>query len=235
MVALHQFAAAGFRAGGLFARRIAPRPKAVLPAALAKRVGVLINLPFGGRRDGNLFSRVAGRPLPDWAAEIGAKTWGQIFLKYVVSHPAVTVAIPGMTQASRISRTTWMRRAVACRMRPCARAWKSTGTRTSTPERKGDRSTRSVPFRLRYLPTAYSSPPVTDVDHVRLAVRLRGVPEAAVEHAAAAELVVPDQRVRIHVRLTVTDGRRIHRDQHVHQRVEVLVVVPLVVARDGPG
>src|SRR5690242_9671775 len=39
---------------------------AVLPAAQAKRVGVLINLPFGGRRDGNLFSRVAGRDLPDW-------------------------------------------------------------------------------------------------------------------------------------------------------------------------
>ena len=45
----------------------------VLPAALAKRVAVLINLPFGGRRDGNLFSRVAGRDLPDWAAEIDAR------------------------------------------------------------------------------------------------------------------------------------------------------------------
>ncbi len=74
----------------------------VLPAALAKRVGVLINLPFGGRRDGNLFSRVAGRDLPDWAAEIDAKTWGQVFLKYVVSHPAVTVAIPGMTKVNHL-------------------------------------------------------------------------------------------------------------------------------------
>jgi aryl-alcohol dehydrogenase-like predicted oxidoreductase len=76
--------------------------EAVLPAALAKRVGVLVNLPFGGRRDGNLFSRVAGRELPEWAAEIGAKTWGQVFLKYVVSHPAVTVAIPGMTKLSHL-------------------------------------------------------------------------------------------------------------------------------------
>jgi aryl-alcohol dehydrogenase-like predicted oxidoreductase len=74
----------------------------VLPAAQAKRVGVLINLPFGGRRDGNLFSRVAGRPLPDWASEIGASSWGQFFLKYVVSHPAVTVAIPGMTRLEHL-------------------------------------------------------------------------------------------------------------------------------------
>jgi aryl-alcohol dehydrogenase-like predicted oxidoreductase len=75
----------------------------VLPAALAKRVGVLINLPFGGRRDGSLFSRVAGRDdLPDWAGEIDAKSWGQIFLKYVVSHPAVTAAIPGMTKIAHL-------------------------------------------------------------------------------------------------------------------------------------
>jgi aryl-alcohol dehydrogenase-like predicted oxidoreductase len=65
-------------------------------------VGVLINLPFGGRRDGNLFSRVAGRELPDWAAQIDAKTWGQLFLKYVVSHPAVTAAIPGMTKVAHL-------------------------------------------------------------------------------------------------------------------------------------
>jgi aryl-alcohol dehydrogenase-like predicted oxidoreductase len=74
----------------------------VLPAALAKRVGVLINLPFGGRRDGNLFSRVAGRDLPEWAAEINAQSWAQLFLKYVVSHPAVTAAIPGMTKLSHL-------------------------------------------------------------------------------------------------------------------------------------
>jgi aryl-alcohol dehydrogenase-like predicted oxidoreductase len=74
----------------------------VLPAALEKRVGVLINLPFGGRRDGNLFSRVAGAELPDWAAEIGCRSWSQIFLKYVVSHPAVTAAIPGMTKLAHL-------------------------------------------------------------------------------------------------------------------------------------
>lgn len=74
----------------------------VLPAAQAKRVGVLVNLPFGGRRDGNLFSRVGGRDLPEWAAEIDAKSWSQFFLKYVVSHPAVTVAIPGMTKVAHL-------------------------------------------------------------------------------------------------------------------------------------
>jgi aryl-alcohol dehydrogenase-like predicted oxidoreductase len=74
----------------------------VLPAALEKRVAVLINLPFGGRREGNLFSRVAGAELPDWAAEIGARSWSQVFLKYVVSHPAVTVAIPGMTRVAHL-------------------------------------------------------------------------------------------------------------------------------------
>src|SRR5690349_10839381 len=74
----------------------------VLPAALEKRVAVLINLPFGGRRDGNLFSRVAGAELPDWAGEIGAKSWSHIFLKYVVSHPAVTAAIPGMTRLEHL-------------------------------------------------------------------------------------------------------------------------------------
>ena len=74
----------------------------VLPAALAKRVGVLVNLPFGGRRDGSLFRRVANTDLPEWAAEIGARSWGQVFLKYVISHPAVTVAIPGMTQLAHL-------------------------------------------------------------------------------------------------------------------------------------
>jgi len=75
----------------------------VLPAALAKRVAVLVNLPFGGRRaESNLFSRVRGAELPDWAAEIGARSWGQIFLKYVISHPAVTVAIPGMTRLEHL-------------------------------------------------------------------------------------------------------------------------------------
>jgi aryl-alcohol dehydrogenase-like predicted oxidoreductase len=74
----------------------------VLPAALEKKVGVLINLPFGGRRDSNLFGRVKDKDLPQWAGEIDATSWGQLFLKYVISHPAVTVAIPGMTKLAHL-------------------------------------------------------------------------------------------------------------------------------------
>jgi aryl-alcohol dehydrogenase-like predicted oxidoreductase len=75
----------------------------VLPAALSKRVGVLVNVPFGGRNNSaNLFSRVRDQDLPDWAGEIDARSWGQVFLKYVISHPAVTVAIPGMTKLAHL-------------------------------------------------------------------------------------------------------------------------------------
>ena len=63
---------------------------------------MLINLPFGGRRDGSLFTRVGGADLPDWAGELGCRSWGQVFLKYVVSHPAVTAAIPGMTKLAHL-------------------------------------------------------------------------------------------------------------------------------------
>jgi aryl-alcohol dehydrogenase-like predicted oxidoreductase len=64
----------------------------LLPLAQEKGVAVMINLPFGR---GRLFSAVQNQPLPDWAKEIDCKTWAQVFLKYIVSHPAVTCAIPG--------------------------------------------------------------------------------------------------------------------------------------------
>jgi diketogulonate reductase-like aldo/keto reductase len=72
----------------------------VLGLAQERKMAVLINVPFGGRGRGAaaMFSRVSGKPLPDWAAEFDATSWAQVFLKYVVSHPAVTVAIPGTTQ-----------------------------------------------------------------------------------------------------------------------------------------
>ena len=63
----------------------------ILPLARDRKIGVLVYLPFGRTR---LFRRVGDRPLPDWAAEIGAKTWAQVFLKFVVGHPAVTVVTP---------------------------------------------------------------------------------------------------------------------------------------------
>lgn len=68
----------------------------VLPLAQERGMAVMVNLPFGR---GRLFEVTQGRPLPDWANEIGAASWAQIFLKYIVSHPVRPIAIPGMAQA----------------------------------------------------------------------------------------------------------------------------------------
>jgi aryl-alcohol dehydrogenase-like predicted oxidoreductase len=46
-----------------------------------------------------LFEATKGRPLPEWASEIGARSWAQVFLKYIVSHPSRPIAVPGMAQA----------------------------------------------------------------------------------------------------------------------------------------
>jgi aryl-alcohol dehydrogenase-like predicted oxidoreductase len=64
----------------------------ILPLARERGMAVLINRPFAG---GDVFSRVRRLPLPAWAAEIGAESWGQVLLKYVLADPAVTCAIPG--------------------------------------------------------------------------------------------------------------------------------------------
>ena len=66
----------------------------VFPLAIEREIAVMPAVPFRVGRN-SLFSMVGGRELPDWAAEIGAASWAQVFLKYCVSHPAVTVAIPG--------------------------------------------------------------------------------------------------------------------------------------------
>ena len=69
----------------------------VLPLAQEKGMGVLINVPFGGRGR-SFFPRVAGKTVPEWVTkELDASTWAQFFLKYIISHPAVTAAIPGTT------------------------------------------------------------------------------------------------------------------------------------------
>lgn len=64
----------------------------ILPLAAERGMAVLINRPFGG---GGLLRRLHDRPLPGWAAEIGATSWAQLLLKFVLNHPAVTCAIPG--------------------------------------------------------------------------------------------------------------------------------------------
>jgi diketogulonate reductase-like aldo/keto reductase len=63
----------------------------LLPLAEERGMAVLVNRPFGG---GTLFPKVRGRELPDWAQEFDCASWAQFFLKFVVSHPAVTCAIP---------------------------------------------------------------------------------------------------------------------------------------------
>ena len=76
----------------------------ILPLALERKIGVMAFFPFGnngGVSCGsglNLFGRVGKRPLPEWAAEFDAKTWAHFFLKYVISHPAITVARVGTTK-----------------------------------------------------------------------------------------------------------------------------------------
>jgi len=83
----------------------------VFPLAMERGIAVMLAVPFRAQ-GGSLFSRVAGRPLPDWAREIGADSWAQVFLKYAVSHPAVTCAIPGTDDPSHAEDNTLAGRGV---------------------------------------------------------------------------------------------------------------------------
>ncbi len=73
--------------------------KRILPAAAEAGSAVLTDLPFGR---GRLFQAVRGKPLPDWAAEFDAASWGQFFLKYLIGNPAVTAVIPGTNRAEHM-------------------------------------------------------------------------------------------------------------------------------------
>jgi diketogulonate reductase-like aldo/keto reductase len=64
----------------------------ILPLARDLNLRVIINRPFA---EGALFRKVKGKPLPPWAADLGIASWAQYFLKWIISHPAVTCAIPG--------------------------------------------------------------------------------------------------------------------------------------------
>jgi diketogulonate reductase-like aldo/keto reductase len=64
----------------------------LLPLAAERGVAVIVNMPFGG---GGLLRRLLAKPLPAWAGEIGCASWAQVLLKFVLSQPAVTCAIPG--------------------------------------------------------------------------------------------------------------------------------------------
>jgi diketogulonate reductase-like aldo/keto reductase len=71
----------------------------ILPLALERKIAVIVNRPF---RRGALLRDLEGSPLPPWAAEAGASSWPQFALKFIVSHPAVTCAIPATTRVDHL-------------------------------------------------------------------------------------------------------------------------------------
>ena len=72
----------------------------LLPIAAERGLGVIVNRPF---QRGALFDRFGNEPLPDWAGEIGCDDWAQFFLKFIVSHPAVTCAIPATSRVDHMN------------------------------------------------------------------------------------------------------------------------------------
>jgi hypothetical protein len=80
----------------------------ILPLAQERKIGVMAFFPFSNASglsctgSTQLFARTGTRPLPEWAAEFEARTWAQFFLKYVISHPAVTVARTGTTKPAHM-------------------------------------------------------------------------------------------------------------------------------------
>ena len=71
----------------------------ILPLARERGVAVLVNRPFS---EGGLFQRVRGRPLPAGAAELGCESWAQVFLKWILAHPAVTCVIPATSRPQHL-------------------------------------------------------------------------------------------------------------------------------------
>lgn len=71
----------------------------LLPLAADRGIAVILNRAFGG---GRIFDKVGDQQLPEWAEEFDCDSWAQFLLKYAVSHPAATVAIPGMTKAHHV-------------------------------------------------------------------------------------------------------------------------------------
>ena len=72
----------------------------ILPLARESKVAVIINRPFGS---GSMFRATRGKPLPPFAADLGIATWAQFFLKWIVSHPAVTCAIPATSKPAHMT------------------------------------------------------------------------------------------------------------------------------------
>jgi diketogulonate reductase-like aldo/keto reductase len=97
----------------------------LLPLAAERRVGVIVNRPFEG---GDLFRRVRNIALPLWAAEFGCSRWAQFFLKFIVSHPAVTCVIPATAEPAHLAddlKAGYGRLPDAAERRRMARFWES--------------------------------------------------------------------------------------------------------------
>jgi len=71
----------------------------LLPVAGERGIAIVVNRPYEG---GNLFASIAGESLPDWAQEFDCATWSQFFLKFVLSHPAVTCVIPATSKPNHM-------------------------------------------------------------------------------------------------------------------------------------
>ncbi len=71
----------------------------LLPIAMDRGIATIINRPY---QRGNLFRQVKGKPLPNWASDIDVTSWGQFFLKFVLSHPGVTCAIPATSKVKHM-------------------------------------------------------------------------------------------------------------------------------------
>ena len=72
----------------------------IIPVAQERKVAVMVYQPFGRTR---LWNRVSGQAVPDYAKEFDATTWAQFFIKFVASHPAVTVVTPATSQAKNMT------------------------------------------------------------------------------------------------------------------------------------
>jgi len=73
---------------------------ALLPIAAERKVAVIVNRPF---EDGDMFRRVRGRAVPEWAADFDCTSWAQLFLKYIIAEPAVTCAIPATANPAHMA------------------------------------------------------------------------------------------------------------------------------------
>ena len=83
-----------------YSRAAREAEKRLLSLAAERKMAVLVNRPLAA---GALFNKVRGKALPPWAKEIGCASWSQIFLKFVISHPAVTCAIPATAKVAHLT------------------------------------------------------------------------------------------------------------------------------------